>query len=373
MFRAAFHTGYVPPNVMRIAKAQLDGACTDKRFPDDFFLDIIFEPCDAETASKHLSGKADAAVTAEENVNEDSQNEASERRQRGTMAGAEATQMTSGEAVEASGATVTASAYDSMLHRDSRFWDVIAARRQQHAQQSQYDDMSEDPFWRPTIGRRRQFELQDKLKSNETKSDVPVGMLNADANAATALSSFSIGGEFDFMPSDEHSKQSTGMIESGLTEPKQRDELMEALNALENDETLSPEAGRRTRVVDTEEIQFDSPEARSAEGIELFKDDKVPEAAKRTEEVFVVSETACITDGMEKKIALLSTEDSQKSPPTGVSSLLDDADLDITDDVDAFLASAGENEPDLDDVGDVDDMDFDDDEIDDLENFLTSK
>jgi hypothetical protein len=148
---------------------------------------------------------------------------------------------------------------------------------------------------------------------------------------------------------------------------------MEALNALENDETSSPEAGHRTRVDDTEEIQFDSPEARSAQGKELFKDAKAPEAAERTEEAFVATTTGCITNGTEKKIALLSTEDSQEPPPAGVTSLLDDADLDITDDVDAFLASAGENEPDLDDVGDVDDLDFDDDEIDDLENFLTSK
>eukprot|EP00584_Thalassiosira_punctigera_P005626 CAMPEP_0172531152 /NCGR_PEP_ID=MMETSP1067-20121228/4667_1 /TAXON_ID=265564 ORGANISM="Thalassiosira punctigera, Strain Tpunct2005C2" /NCGR_SAMPLE_ID=MMETSP1067 /ASSEMBLY_ACC=CAM_ASM_000444 /LENGTH=513 /DNA_ID=CAMNT_0013315499 /DNA_START=50 /DNA_END=1588 /DNA_ORIENTATION=- len=54
MFRCAFHTGYVPPKVLRLTKAQLDGACGDRRFADDFFLDLIFEPCDEATASKHL-------------------------------------------------------------------------------------------------------------------------------------------------------------------------------------------------------------------------------------------------------------------------------------------------------------------------------
>lgn len=32
MFRAAFHTGYVPCGVLRLGRAQLDGACDDARF-----------------------------------------------------------------------------------------------------------------------------------------------------------------------------------------------------------------------------------------------------------------------------------------------------------------------------------------------------
>ena len=61
MFRAAFHTGYAPPNVMRLTKSQLDGACTDDKYPDDFYIDVIFEPIDAEEASKVLKeGESDA-------------------------------------------------------------------------------------------------------------------------------------------------------------------------------------------------------------------------------------------------------------------------------------------------------------------------
>ena len=44
MFRAAFHTGYVPCGVLRLNKAQLDGPCTDDRFDDDFFIDLMFAP-----------------------------------------------------------------------------------------------------------------------------------------------------------------------------------------------------------------------------------------------------------------------------------------------------------------------------------------
>ncbi|KAL3816760.1 hypothetical protein ACHAXA_004912 [Cyclostephanos tholiformis] len=45
MFQAAFHTGYVPPCVLRLTKAQLNGACEDRRFDNDFFVDLIFEAC----------------------------------------------------------------------------------------------------------------------------------------------------------------------------------------------------------------------------------------------------------------------------------------------------------------------------------------
>lgn len=67
MFRAAFHTGYAPPNVMRLNKSQLDGACDDDRFPDDFYIDIIFEPVDAEAASKAMQeGEAEHKEGEEE-------------------------------------------------------------------------------------------------------------------------------------------------------------------------------------------------------------------------------------------------------------------------------------------------------------------
>ena len=36
--------------MLRLSRAQLDGACSDKRFPDEFHVDLIFEACDAEMA-----------------------------------------------------------------------------------------------------------------------------------------------------------------------------------------------------------------------------------------------------------------------------------------------------------------------------------
>jgi C2 domain of PTEN tumour-suppressor protein len=331
MFRAGFHTGYVPPNVLRLSKAQLDGACSDKRFPNDFHIDLIFEACDAEMAAKHLSGKTDASDDDDEydgNASNEAQNEAKDRRQRGTNSSGAPSDTPAASSNQ--GAIVTASAYDSMLHRDSRFWDVIAARRQEHATWTD----AKDPLWGPTIGRRRDFSKKtteannDETKNSETK-------LNA-------LESFSIGGDsFNF-----DSFVATPKAEPKAEEPKERDELMEALMALD-DETLSPIKAKETkRIASMEEVVFEGDSSESKEPGALFKfteETAVPEAAEDT----AVNEVA---------------------------DLLEDANLDLDTDVDAFLAGAEGNVDGGGEDVDLDDFDFDDDDdddIEDLEKFLS--
>ena len=144
MFRAAFHTGYLPPKVLRLPKAQLDGACTDTRFPDDFFVDLIFEACDASMASKHLlSEQADTSSQAKPSPAAP-QNEAAERRLRGTV-------VASAHTVEDPSLKSSAYTYDSMLHRDSRFWDVISKRRQENYDKSPSSNTASDPMEGPTV------------------------------------------------------------------------------------------------------------------------------------------------------------------------------------------------------------------------------
>jgi hypothetical protein len=351
MFRAAFHTGYVPPNVMRLTKEQLDGACTDKRFPDDFFMDLIFEPCGPEMASKHLSGKADAVASAAESLNEaESQNEASQRRDRGTMAGADVSAVPP-KTGDGHGATVTASAYDSMLHRDSRFWDVIAARRHEHAQLPQDDQVSGDQFFGPTVGRRRHF--GEKPKNEDTEV---VDQASSVPKTESALPTFSIGGDFDFMLPNEIEPDPEKIPD--LKEPKERDELMDALNAIDND---SPVAVRKPRRMPTEEIRFEAPPV-VADATQLFKEEVLTDIS--------VEEKAG-TARTEPEPASKAPEKSDSVAAVEATAILDDADLDMDEDVDAFLASsgAGEREEDV----DVDDFDFDDDDLDDLESFLTTK
>mmetsp|Transcript_24461 Transcript_24461/g.67592 ORF Transcript_24461/g.67592 Transcript_24461/m.67592 type:complete len:573 (+) Transcript_24461:250-1968(+) len=122
MFRAAFHTGYVPPNVLRLTKSQLDGACHDKRYPDDFFLDLIFEKVDVDALARF----------DEEELKEEANDAGDTKGQKGK------------------GPVVKASGVDSMLQGDSRFWDVIASKKQEQVKQT-----NSDPFWGPTVGRRR--------------------------------------------------------------------------------------------------------------------------------------------------------------------------------------------------------------------------
>ncbi|CAM9796205.1 unnamed protein product, partial [Phaeothamnion confervicola] len=64
MFRAAFHTGYVPCGVLRLNKAQLDGACSDARFHRDFFLDLIFAPVESPDVAAASAAAAAAAPAA---------------------------------------------------------------------------------------------------------------------------------------------------------------------------------------------------------------------------------------------------------------------------------------------------------------------
>jgi len=181
MFRAAMHTGYIPPKVLRLRKSEIDGACSDKRYADDFFIDLVFEECSASMASKHLlstpenEDEDETEMKFSKDAKGDVHSEASLRRMGGTIVGSE----TSGAI------TVTASAYDSMLHRDSRFWDVIAQRRNEKNQAGTSAPASDpsgeanvcSPFYGPTIGRRREF-LDEAASSSKSKDDEDSGKLS---------------------------------------------------------------------------------------------------------------------------------------------------------------------------------------------------
>jgi len=98
MFRAALHVGYAPAGVLRLTKSQLDGACADPRFPDHFVLDLIFAPLD-DTTNDSASSKNEASNPSSSSVREDA---------------ARADLKTS---------------YDALLHKDSRFWEEVRARK----------------------------------------------------------------------------------------------------------------------------------------------------------------------------------------------------------------------------------------------------
>ncbi|KAJ1461774.1 hypothetical protein M885DRAFT_611384 [Pelagophyceae sp. CCMP2097] len=96
MFRAALHAGYAPAGVVRLTKAQLDGACADSRFPDDFFIDLIFSPLDDDASAAPAPEPAAAASTPPQPPKK----------------------------------AVELAAYDQLLHKDSRFWREVHDRKQ---------------------------------------------------------------------------------------------------------------------------------------------------------------------------------------------------------------------------------------------------
>eukprot|EP00521_Asterionellopsis_glacialis_P006525 CAMPEP_0195281292 /NCGR_PEP_ID=MMETSP0707-20130614/668_1 /TAXON_ID=33640 /ORGANISM="Asterionellopsis glacialis, Strain CCMP134" /LENGTH=902 /DNA_ID=CAMNT_0040340167 /DNA_START=144 /DNA_END=2852 /DNA_ORIENTATION=- len=480
MFRAAFHTGYVPPSVMRLQKAQLDGACSDKRFGDEYFIDLIFEACDAEMASKHLlenkkniAGKGSSSNNNNNNSVEGttatssgaagtySRNEAEERRRGGTLMGGEAAAKNASKQAQAAanatkvrttnigggGATVTASAYDSMLHRDSRFWDVIATRRQenmakrvqqqQQQQQQQQGSVTLDgenspskndtTMEGPTIGKRRVFNDKKKYKTkgggkisksgaSATSSDANEdGDDNGDEEQDRPTELFSIGGEFDFLPDDmvlpdEQDGDTSGATPLQVTDTvattverspppkKERDELMDALMAIDDEAPLSPEAAPKLIAASNKPAEPPAatvvalPPLEAERPIESSSspNEKEDEAPSFTTAVTQAEESKTTTTPKDSQVEEEKEEVTAAADVVTTSPVLEneivvdlqatleeeaDADLDLDTDMDALLADAGDDDGnDDDDLGNLDDLldaDDDDAELEDLENFLT--
>jgi len=290
MFRAAFHTGYVPPNVLRLSKSHLDGACGDKRYPDDFFLDLIFEKVDTETATKHLE-------------EED---------------GEEGSPMKEGKG---KGPVVKAANYDAMLQGDSRFWDVIASRRQEQSSRKK-----QDPLWGATVGRRRgDGEKKQKEGAKEGSDAAP--------KERTPFDTFSIGNEFDFLPVETPA--------ASAPKPAEKDSLMEALGALDDED------------VETEEVVFGDT---SSPKTSTEAKENPPEPSADTSDKMPANDENP-AEGSSKAASKETTPVLSQASSTA----------DGVDDMDALLAGTEE------DLGDMNLDDFeDDDDLDDLEAMLNA-
>ena len=92
MFRAAFHTGYVPCGVLRLTKQQLDGSSTDPRFDESFFVDLIFAPIEKAVSDSNFG----IGVPSDQGLLLDSSH---------------------------------ADKYEQSLHKDTRFWDAVQSRK----------------------------------------------------------------------------------------------------------------------------------------------------------------------------------------------------------------------------------------------------
>jgi len=428
MFRAAIHTGYIPPKVLRLTKSELDGAHGDARYNDDFFLDVLFEECDASMASKHIVVVTDDtkeeqeqepdATTKNKNKNkkDDStiRNEAAARRMKGTVAGSETA--TTSSVTDTDGTKtniVTASAYDSMLHRDSRFWEIISKRREetrkraQEEQEQTKNSSSEGgsssemitpemaSFYGPTIGRRREFEDElsnedGKNKSNGGGDEDTKG--NNGGSTDNSIHSFSIGGEFDF-------KEAPSKVAATIEKEKvqKKDDLMEALMAIDDEVENEFHVSSFSREeVETEEVIFEEDDDNNNND-GGNKDSSTKEEG--IQEVTKPNETTATVAGSDTDSAVLTATPDDKNNDTreegsGKESLDEDESLvevkmgdsvvvveedemattmtALTSDIVASKVEKEESGGDDGDTGEVESFDFDeeDEDLEDLENFL---
>jgi hypothetical protein len=259
-------------------------------------LDLIFEKGGAEKIAEHLK------ESGEENSEDTNSKEETGKTCKG-------------------GPVVRASSYDSMLQGESRFWDVISAKKEEHIKKG-----NDDPFWGPTVGRRRGDTTEKAEKEEGRKDSTP--------KERTQLETFSIGNEFDFLPVETDESKAS---------PSKRDSLMDALNALDEDEAAHNEA-------DTEEVVFEvAPDTRSKDPI--FKSEY-----DATTGIAASSDLGAF-ENVEKTVTSV-----QPVKPT--TNQEDEA----VDDMDALLATDDDV-----DFGDLDLGDFDDDDdLEDLENMLKS-
>ena len=352
MFRAAFHTGYAPPNVMRFTKLQLDGACSDDRFSHDFFIDFIFEPIDADEAGKLLSNSiVDASSDTAPNTETADAKKANVRQ------------------------AVQASAEDSMLYGDSRFWDVISNRMKENASQTTVPNS--DPLFGPTVGRRRdrknaedqnnEMKLIDPLSSNATSS-----MPGQQQNPISEMGAFSIGGEMDFLPAVVGSestqmqnldspapkpKKSIIGLAKGTQQPK-KDSLLEALmGALDDNNNENEHSDVEIVEFDTE-IAEDTPGLTSTDTCDVTAQTDAPQPT--SSDNASTSNTSSATSANDDLQALMAE----------ASLNLDATTTAADDDIDALLGGATSSTDGLSDA-DLLNLDFDDAELDDLESFLS--
>ncbi|UIZ27742.1 hypothetical protein KXD40_005694 [Peronospora effusa] len=207
MFRGAFHTGYIPQGILRLTKAQLDGACSDSRFDQDFFVDLIFADVDAEgkSATADTDGKQCTRLLL-----------------RFAIHHSHSAVIAVGEFVTPKSEGVSLNeedrqAYEDMLHRDEAFWQDIEDRK------TRLQKLREEQF------RKKQAEAEAKAAEAEAKAKAKARAETEAAKkeqVAQKQKSFSINGTDDYTVSKEKTTR-----KGSWSEEKDK-ELMSELESL---------------------------------------------------------------------------------------------------------------------------------------------
>jgi C2 domain of PTEN tumour-suppressor protein len=366
MFRAAFHTGYAPPNVLRFTKVQLDGACNDPRFPDDFFVDLILEPCNEKQAADFYQQQQEAQEKKRK------QQRAQDEQQEETSAAATENSRTSAR----KDAVVSASTYDSMLHRDSRFWEVISdhlkdteetKKKEQQGNNAELDDETSllDPAksrMGPTVGKRRVFTTSSSSNPKDHQQEQQGTNAKNMAAAHDALQTFSIGNELDFLPEPEKSKPP-------VVVPPKKDSLMEALLGALGEEPARPDTEEIVFEDDSADVGSPAPAPEPHPTMVVLPPLSASSVAEKPTET--KPETGATTPAAttKNKIPPPSHQDSTATTESmkEMENILGTSPADM--DMDALLADDGDDDFNIDDYN----VDDDDAELEDLENFLSQR
>ena len=195
MFRAAFHTGYVPCGVLRLTKAQLDGSCGDARFDDDFFIDLIFAPVEKALPTSLPSSSSNQ-------IND------------------------SGLIIDSN--SPSTDKYEMSLHKDTRFWDAVSVRK------SKSKKRSNRKF---AINTQEQFSISDDLL-NGTPSEVKNNLLSSEYSKIIVSRGNSISDADLIMQLAEAEEDSSSTREY----PKSKAENVEVSNTITSSANVELEA-----------------------------------------------------------------------------------------------------------------------------------
>ena len=240
MFRVALHTGYiVAPRVLRLTKAEIDGACIDPRIPTDFYLDFVFEPCDANIASAFLN---ESNLDGNDLINKR--------------------------------VLSLKSSNDTMIYDDGAVWESITRRQKEISSTNNNSSLKRVGS---TIGRIRDITKAKQARSEEGVhlSDI-ADASNCKTKSNTISEAFSIGGHYEMGFEEEitFNDDSKKLLE--------RDELMEALNAIESPEgKVSKLNSKESLVVQTTEHELAVPEGTDIvnspndDTVKLVTDDRI--------------------------------------------------------------------------------------------------
>ncbi|KAG4059298.1 hypothetical protein PC123_g5764 [Phytophthora cactorum] len=189
MFRGAFHTGYIPQGILRLTKAQLDGACSDPRFDQDFFVDLIF--ADVETEGKALT----ADVSGGEHVNTP--------KSEGVSLNEEDRQ-----------------AYEDMLHRDEAFWQDIEDRKKRLQKQ------------REEQLKKKKAEAEAKAAAEAAAEAEAKAKAEAEAEAAKKVQAAQKQNSFSISGTDEDTVGAKKVNRKGSWNEEKDKQLMSELESL---------------------------------------------------------------------------------------------------------------------------------------------